>query len=428
VEPGRLLLALRSGDFITRERIRIWCIALLTAYTASLVYLFATAHGANDYQGRPLGTDFSNVYVAGQSALHGDAASPFNPAEQYKHEQALFGAKTPFFGWHYPPFFLLIAAPLAAFPYLSALLIWQLATFCPYLASIRALLRKFAEPQVFTDNLWMLVAVAFPAVFMNITHGHNGFLSAALMAGGLVCLECKPVLAGVLFGLMAYKPQFGLMLPIALIAGGHWRTMAAAACTICGLAAITTIVFGPQVWPAFLDSMSFTRTVILEEGGAGFFKIQSAFAWVRMWDGSVALAYAVQGLVTIGAAFLLFRLWRTDAPFARKGAALCLAALLATPYSFDYDMMALAPAIALMVSEGVHRGFRSYERVALAGLWLMPLVARPVASVTLLPVGVPMMLAMFLLLTRADQVRSKTMVWRELELAKDAIVSQKKPL
>lgn len=410
MEPRRLILALRSGDFITPERIRIWSIALLIAYAAALAYLFASSNGLNDYQGRPLGTDFSNVYAAGQSALRGDATSPFSPAEQYRHEQAIFGSKTPFFGWHYPPFFLLIAALLAAFPYLSALLIWQLATFCLYLAAIRALMRKVAGPEVLSDKLWLLIAVAFPAVFMNITHGHNGFLTAALLAGGLACLQARPVIAGLLFGLMAYKPQFGLMLPIALIAGGYWRTVGSAAITVCGLAAITTAIFGPQVWPAFLGSLNFTQTTVLEDGGAGFFKIQSVFAWVRMWDGPVVLAYAVQVLVTVAAGILLFRLWRVDASFARKGAALCIAALLATPYSFDYDMMALAPAIALLASEGVRCGFRSYERVAVAGLWLIPFVARPVASVTFLPIGVSMMLAAFVLLTRRDHVPVETMI------------------
>src|SRR4029077_20364009 len=78
------------------------------------------------------------------------------------------------------------------------------------------------------DPLWLLLALAFPAVLINVGHGHNGFLTAALLGGGLVVLDRRPLPAGILFGLMAYKPQFGLMIPIALAAGGYWRSFAAA--------------------------------------------------------------------------------------------------------------------------------------------------------------------------------------------------------
>ena len=79
-------------------------------------------------EGRPLGTDFSNIYAAGTYVLEGRPQAPFDPALQYAREQAIFGASTPFFGWHYPPFFLFVAAPLALLPYLPALLLWQAAT------------------------------------------------------------------------------------------------------------------------------------------------------------------------------------------------------------------------------------------------------------------------------------------------------------
>ena len=46
---------------------------------------------------------------------------------------------------------------------------------------------------------------------------------AALIAFALVQLDRRPVLAGILFGLLAYKPQFGLMIPLVLIATQRWR-------------------------------------------------------------------------------------------------------------------------------------------------------------------------------------------------------------
>ena len=114
---GRLRDGLRSGDWLTGERIRLVAIAVLFASAAGFLYLVATAHGSVDLQGRPLGTDFSNVYAAGTYVNEGNAAAAFDPVQQFAREQSIFGDDTQFYGWHYPPFFLFVAAPLALMPY-----------------------------------------------------------------------------------------------------------------------------------------------------------------------------------------------------------------------------------------------------------------------------------------------------------------------
>jgi Glycosyltransferase family 87 len=217
---GRVLATLQTGDWLTLERIRLVAGAVLFASLAGLCYLIATSEGLNDYTGRPLGTDFSNVYAAGQLVLEGNPAAPYDPAVHRERERAIFGEKTPFYGWLYPPFFLFVAAGLALMSYPVALAVWQGVSLLLYLLSIRAILRNPAScgrastGQKVPNELWLLLAVSFPAVFVNIGHGHNGFLTAALLGGGLVLLDRRPIIAGILLGLLAYKPQFGLMIPI----------------------------------------------------------------------------------------------------------------------------------------------------------------------------------------------------------------------
>ncbi len=138
-------------------------------------------------------------------------------------------------------------------------------------------------------------------MFINLGQAHNGFLTAALMGAALLQLDRRPIIAGILFGLLAYKPQFGLLIPLVLIVSGRWRVLAAAAATVALLTLAVTLAFGPDVWTAFLASTKFTRTVVLEQGGTGWYKIQSVFSWVRMWGGGITLAYALQGAVTLAA-------------------------------------------------------------------------------------------------------------------------------
>jgi hypothetical protein len=395
---GVAIEILRTGSWLTRERVRLIALAVLVASGAGLAYLVLTAHGVIDTQGRPLGTDFSNVYAAGTYALDGQPQAPFDPALQHARERALFGQATPFYGWHYPPPFLLLAAVLALMPYGIALAVWQGVTLALYLLSIGAILRTTATTTAIArDPLWLLLALAFPAVLVNLGHGHNGFLTAALMGGALVLLERRPILAGVLFGLLVYKPQFGLMIPLALIAGGRWRTFAAAGTTVVAVLLVSTLAFGTQIWDAFLASTHYTRVVVLEAGDTGWHKIQSVFAWARMWGASVGLAYAMQAITAVAVGVAVVWLWRSKARFALKAAALAIAAVLTTPYSLDYDMMVLAPAIAFFSAYGFERGFAPWEKSTLAALWLVPLLARAVADWTMVPLGVPAMAAAFLL-------------------------------
>ena len=179
---------LRSGRWLTRERIRLVALALLAAMVLGAGFLIATSNGLNDRFGRPLGTDFSNVYAAGSYVLDGEPSAPFDPPRQYAREQAIFGQATQFYGWHYPPFFLGLAALLAAMPYWLALIVWQGVTLVLYVLAIRAILPS----QFKTDHFWLLLTLAFPAVFVNLGQAHNGFLTAALLGSALTLMNRRP--------------------------------------------------------------------------------------------------------------------------------------------------------------------------------------------------------------------------------------------
>ncbi|HJT43595.1 MAG TPA: glycosyltransferase family 87 protein [Rhizomicrobium sp.] len=402
-----IVLLLRRGDFLTRQRMTLWAAGLIFGFALCILFLGLTAQGLNDYAGRPLGTDFSNVYAAGVAAVHGDATAPFSAWRQLEAERDIFGPQTPFYGWHYPPFFLLVAAALAQLSYLPALILWQGATLLLYLASLGLLLRKSAAPQLYRDRLWLPLALGFTAVFVNLIHGQNGFLTAALFAFGLALLDERPMLSGLAFGLLCYKPQFAVLIPVVLAATGRWKTLAVSVATILALAAIVSALFGTAVWTAFLESSRFTRTIVLEQGNTGFHKIQSVFAWARMWNGSVALAYAAQILTALTVLGLLLKIWRSDAAAGYKKAALCLAAVLITPYALDYDLVVLAPAIALLIAEGKARGFTDGELLSLTLLWLMPIAARNIAHYAFVPIGVLAMLFSFGLIYRKCNVHEQ---------------------
>jgi alpha-1,2-mannosyltransferase len=291
--------ALRSGEWLTTSRVRAYCLILLAFAGLAIVGWIALSHDLIDRNGKPIGTDFSSFYAAGALALEGRAADAYNMALHHARERQLFGPDTPFYGWLYPPSFFIVAAPLALLPYALALAAWQGLTFAFYLVVIGAILRPARQEHGAISRLWLPVAVAFPAVFINLGHGQNGFLSAALLGAALVALPRRPLVAGVLFGLLSYKPQLALVIPIALVAGGQWRTFFSAGLTVIVLAGASAALFGVDAWTAFFASTEISRKVLLEEGNVGFEKLQSTFAAIRLWGGGVTHAYMAQTAVSV---------------------------------------------------------------------------------------------------------------------------------
>jgi hypothetical protein len=285
----------------------------------------------------------------------------------------------------------MVAALLALMPYGLALACWLAVSLPAFMAAIHAIAPR--------RETW-LVTAAFPAVFVNVGHGQNGFFTAALLGGFLTLLDRRPALAGLCLGLLSYKPQFGILIPLVLLATGRWTTILSAAATVIALIAVSTLLFSMNVWHAFAESATFTRTIVLEAGGTGWEKIQSLFSAVRMWGGGIDLAYAAQGALALVLAVTIVRLWRSQADFELKAAGLAIASLLATPYVLDYDLVVLGIAIAFLVRHGFARGFRPYEISLLALAWAAPFLTRSIAGLSGIPLGLIVMIALYAMTLR----------------------------
>jgi hypothetical protein len=179
-------------------------------------------------------------------------------------------------------------------------------------------------------------------------------------------LQRRPALAGVCLGLLTYKPQFGLLFPLALAADRRWITILVAAATAGILAALSWLVFGSASWQAFAHWMPITSRVVLDEGGADWSRLQSLFGLVRSHGGSEALSWAVQMSGSAVAVIGIIWLWRSRAPFDLKAAALAAATLFVTPYLYMYDVVVLAVAVAFLLRFALERGFSAPEAAGLA--------------------------------------------------------------
>ena len=333
------------------------CIALCVMNVFSLAVSAMSGQWILDPKGLGIPTDFANVYAAGKLVLDGHSAAAYDWDAHKRVQEVVLGQTFDgYFGWHYPPPFLFIAAALAKLPYTTAFAGWMALSFVPFLLMIRG---------VTHHRVGWLLACAFPVALSNAMIGQNGFLTAALIGSTLYLIPARPVLAGICLGLLTYKPQFGLLFPLVLIAGGYWRTFFAAGVTAFALAALSWLAFGTETWIAFFHWLPKASQAFLIDGFAEFGKMQSLLSLTRYLGGSDALATALQWSFSGAILIALVALWRSLAPYQIKAAALATGTLLATPYLYLYDMVVLAIPMALIVRMGLASGFLRYELPAL---------------------------------------------------------------
>jgi hypothetical protein len=326
--------------------------------TVHLAALYAAGEWIRDRAGHYILADFVTLWSAGALVRDGQAAGVYDWEIAKQAQVAVTGVDyIGHLGFHYPPPFLFVVAALAWLPFGMSYVGWVVLTFVPYATVVRALVgRPFG---------WWL-ALAFPALFYNFVIGQNGCLTAALLGGTLLFIPTRPILAGICLGLLTYKPQYGPLFPLVLIATGQWRVIAAAAATTLVIAAASWLAFGSDTWFAFFHWAPMTPS-FLTNGEVYFGKLQSMLGFVRFAGGSETAAWIAHWSLAATVAVAVALLWRSSARYELKAAALATGAVLATPYVFMYDLVVLAIPMALLVRLGFDTGFR---RIELYALWI----------------------------------------------------------
>jgi hypothetical protein len=390
----RTLSLVREAPWITRARLLRWGTALMLASIVLIAYdtLAHLTAGLTNSTGEHPGRDFVNFWAGARLAADGQASLAYDPAAFNAFEKALIGPLSEFKVYSYPPTNMILTLPLAAVPFLPGLALWT---------GFGILLAAAPLSRLIGWRAALVAAVGVPVSMLDIITGQNGHFTAALFGGGLVLLERRPILAGVLFGLLCYKPQLGLLLPIALAAGGWWRSFIAAAATVCAVLAASVVVLGSDSWAGFLVQMDLQQR-LMEVRATMWNRTQSVFLAGRMAGLGVTAAYIAQACSSVAAIALTILVWRGPTSFRIKAATLVLGTFLITPYVWDYDMVVIVFAAAWLGLEGSERGFLPWERFAVLLLLAQPLVTLNLTNfsgVQIAPIG--LWFAMIVLVRRA---------------------------
>jgi hypothetical protein len=280
-------------------------------------------------------------------------------------------------------------APFALTPYIMAFLSFQLITLLGCIGVVYLIVRRPAA---------IALALASPFGALNVYWGQTGFLRGSLLGAALLALERRPVLAGVLIGCLTFKPQFGIMFPVALFAGRQWRALASCATTGIVLIGISIAAFGIDPWIGFARGLVTAADGVLLLGRHPWTRVQTVYGMVRAFHGSVASAWFAQACVTAGIAVVVWFVWRSWARYELKAALLSAATMVATPYAWAFDLSVIVIPFAFLAADQMRWGLLRGEQtilVAMFGLAFANLLCEGT-----LPVGAVIMIALINIILR----------------------------
>ncbi len=294
-------------------------------------------------RGQPLGRDAYNFWAAGHLALAGHIADIYDVQAFAAAQNRLIGDGIGFNAFLYPPSALPMFAAIAWLPYPLALALWTTLSVSAFVVAVCA-------PRF--HPVTICLALIAPMTLFNVIMGQTGLICAALLIGGLRLTKSHPVVAGILIGLLSFKPILGLLLPLLLIARRQWPTFASATCTVLVMAALPALIWGWSVWDAFVTHALPLQSRILHHGtGIGIWMIPSTFNSVRMLGAELPMAFTMHAVTLILVAVLIVMYGKRTASRRQVSTSdiliVATSTVLLSPYIHNYDFSLLEGALIL---------------------------------------------------------------------------------
>lgn len=326
--------------------------------------------------------DFLVFHAAARAAVEGKLSVVYDMAALTELQSKLYFSRLPFdVGFRpflYPPLWLLFLLPFGLMSIGLAVTSFLIISGGLCVAAFRSLKLGWRA---------IVAILTAPAAFWVVIAGQNTFVSVALLYSGLALLERRPVLAGAFLGLLAYKPQIWLLVPLALLAARAWRSLASAAITVVLWILATLFVFGSNIWFDFLQTIQVAShgTSASEMYARMYGQMTTLLAAAKMLGLSESIALTLQftGLL-LAAGVVAWAFYRYPTSTERT-AVLVAATFVASPYTLNYDLLLLMPAVALLFLYPPPEGYQMGEQLIYLSVWVIPTV-----SLILNPAGLPL--------------------------------------
>ena len=380
----------------------LWIIAAVVGFS-----------GTNDrgIAGPLKGADFVQFYTLGHLAGSERIASMYDGALLHEAQVELVPeSNREIYPPVYPPQAAVLFAPVTGLSYQRALLIWCIITIVGYAVIVWSAWKPIAD--LLPDRTFIIVAAAaFPPFWSLILHGQvTLILLAAFWAGWIALERQRPWLAGLAFGLLALKPQFGIPLAAVVLICGEWSMLAGAISSVAAQAALVWLVLGSGAFTTFAESIPTTIAYadLLE---AKPFLSHSLRAVTRLAPNWIGVP--VWAMLSAIVLWLTVRVWKSHAPVRVRLGTVVLASALVNPHMIIYDLTVLALPLlwfGAYLQEPARR--EQGERYWTAVYWLFVLTFMPTAAAIGVQASVFVMCGLLMLVVRAVEADPAPLVRR----------------
>jgi hypothetical protein len=314
----------------------ILCALLLWA--GALVFA-VSGPGYRSIVGPLKGADFVHFYTLGRLVLTGNAGQLYDATGQYQMQTTLVpDSKGDRFVPIYPPQAALMFVPFAVWSYGTAVLLWAFTTIVVYAWVVHSTWSSF-RVSIPDRTFVMVAAAAYPPFWSLVVYGQTTIIPLVALYLGWRALERRRAfLAGLAFGMLAIKPQFGLVLAVVVLTCGEWAMLAGAVTSVAVQAGIVAFAMGPRViWEFGANARHLPQIAsLLEPKPYDMHSIRAITQLLPAWAATPAWA-----TLSLAVCIRAVRTWRTDLPVAVRLAVVVLASVLVNPHLTVYDATVL---------------------------------------------------------------------------------------
>jgi len=339
-----------AAKWLTPSRIRAHALILVICIWATCALNFATP-GLFDRFANIKFQDFLPFYVSAHLIAQGRANDLYNQEIIAQSIHSILGVPS-----HvvlpnlYGPQIGLLFTPLVRFSFPVAARIWMAISLIIVFGCVFSVWKSCVALRSHA-RLVVLCTLAFPPLFHTFVRGQVAALVLLCFTAAYLAFRAnRNWWAGVALGLLIFKPQFLVAIPLALLFAGTWKALSGLAVSAVAQLACTTLFFGTSLMRAYFDTLShLARIAASSELSFAFIQMHSLRAFWSLllpWPGVAFGLYALSSLLVV---IMAAAIWKSSAPIALRFSALTLAAVLCNPHLFVYDLLVLVPVFLLLV-------------------------------------------------------------------------------
>jgi len=336
--------------WLNPRRLRAQAVVLALCLWGVCAVDFATP-GLFDRAGNIKFQDFLPLYASAQMIVQGRSRELYDDraiaAEEFRIIGQQSAVRLPNL---YGPQVALVFVPLSRFSFLLAARIWVTLSLLIYCGCVYVAL-KACPTLARYPTVVAIAALAYPPLFHSFVRGQlSALVLACLTAAFLAFRSDRDWLAGIALGLLMFKPQFLIAVPLVLLLARSWIAFATIAASASAQLLLTWAYFGSRVMRAYFDTLwhlpRWIGSIELSLAPIQMHSLRSFWSLLVPWPQAAFLLYLGSSIAVVSMAAAT---WKSSSPLALRFAALTLAAALVNPHLFVYDLLALAPALLLVV-------------------------------------------------------------------------------